>query len=188
MLLHPYLLTIWRYVDPLYFALTRLEYPCSDRKRGVFRVRLTRYKGKDVVLSDGIIICKNDLLLKIHLHNVKLAYDLSSIKNEISKGRSIFRQVLESMPLLTTFILNHPEESKIKGIIGITIINKGFGPLGFDCIPPENKLYLWLKKTTQIPIYLLSCPRVSRRRIKKQHPVYLMMSKEKLIEKYKKPF
>lgn len=186
MLFRPFLLTIWKYMDPLYFALTRLQYPCPDRKDGVFRVRLTRYKGKDVELSDGIIINKNDLLLKIHLHNVRLVQEFSNIKNELSKGRAIFIQVLQSMPHLTTFILNHPEEAKIKGIIGITLINKGFAPLGFECVLPENKLYLWFKKTSQIPIYLLSCSRVSVRKIKKIHPVYLIMSKEKLIEKYKK--
>lgn len=184
MLLRPFLLTIWRYVDPLYFALTRLQYPCQDQKEGVFRVRLTRYKGKDVVLSDGIIICKNDVLLKIHFHNARLLQELSNINHELSKGRAIFKQVLQSMPHLTTYILNHPEKAKIKGIIGITLINKGFAPLGFECFLPENKFYLWFKKTTQIPIYLLSCSKLSVRNIKKHQPVYLIMSKEKLLEKY----
>jgi hypothetical protein len=187
-LLRPFFLTIWRYIDPIYFALTRLEYPCSDRKKeGVFRVRLTRYKGKDVVLSDGTAISKNDLLLKIHLHNVKLLRNLSGIKNELSKGKAIFQQILDSMPLLTAFILNHPEAGRIKGIIGITLIDKGFERLGFECFLPESKLYSWYKKTLQIPIYLLSCSKISLRNIKKHHPVYLMMSKEKLFETYKNP-
>lgn len=188
MLVRLVLLSIWKYLDPVYFSLTRLQYLCPDRKaEGVFRVRVTRYKGKDVVLSDGIMICKNDLLLKIHLHNVRILEDFSTIKNELSKGRAIFRRVMDSMPHLAAFILNHPEEARIKGIIGITLINKGFRPLGFECILPENKLYTWFKKTSQIPIYLLSCSRVSVASIKKHHPVYLMMSKEKLMEHYKRP-
>lgn len=188
MLVRWVLLFIWKCLDPIYFSLTRLQYLSSNRKgEGVFRVRLTKYKGRDVVLSDGTMICKNDLLLKIHLHNVRLLHDFSYINNELSKGRGIFRRIMDSMPLLTSFILNHPEEARIKGIIGITLINKGFRQLGFECVLPENKVYSWFKKTLQIPIYLLSCSRVSVANIQKHHPVYLMMSKEKLMEKYKRP-
>lgn len=188
MLVRAVVLSIWSYLDPLYFSFTRLQYLVQDRNRqGVFRVRLTRYKGKDVELSDGSIIRKNDLLLKIHLHNVRLLKDFSCITNELSKGRGIFKRVKDSMPLLAAFMLNHPDEARIKGIIGITLINKGFRPLGFECVLPENKLYCWFKKITQIPIFLLSTSRFSMENIKKHHPVYLLMSKEQLIEKYKKP-
>jgi len=179
-------LSIWRVLDPLYFSFTRLQYPCLDhREEGVFRVRLTRYKGKEVILSDGIRICKNDLLLKIHLHNVRLLRDFSYRNSELLRGRGIFKRVMESMPSLTSFILNHPEEARIKGIIGITLINKGFRPLGFDCIVPQNKYYSWFKKMMQLPIYLLSCSHISAKGIRKHHPVYLMMSKERLTERYK---
>ncbi|WP_394138145.1 YkoP family protein [Cytobacillus oceanisediminis] len=188
MMVRSILLIVWGYLDPIYFPFTRLQYPASDQEReGVFRVRLTKYKGKDLELSDGIIIRKNDLLLKIHLHNVKLLNEFNNIKSELSKGRGIFKRVKESMPVLTTFILKHPEEAKIKGIIGITLINKGFSPLGFECILPENKLYCWFKKTFQLPIFLLSCSKISVANVKRHRTVYLMMSKEKLIEKYKQP-
>jgi hypothetical protein len=109
------------------------------------------------------------------------------MKKELLRGRGVFKRVMDSMPLLAEFILNHPEEAKIKGVIGITLINKGFRPLGFECALPENKLYSWFKKTSHIPIYLLSCSRISVAHIKKHHPVYLIMSKEKLMEKYRRP-
>jgi hypothetical protein len=137
-------------LDPIYFSLTRLQYLCPDRKGdGVFRVRLTRYKGKDVVLSNGVLICKNDLLLKIHLYNVRLLQGFTYNMNELLKGKGIFRRVTDSMPLLAEFVLNHPEETRIKGTIGITLINKGFRPLGFECVLPENKFYSRFKKIQQ---------------------------------------
>ena len=177
--------TVWCWLDPIYFSLTRLQYICPGQKeKGIFRVRLTKYKGRDIVLSDGIKICKNDYLLKIHLHNIRIIKNFSGMKNELKKGRLVFKNVMESMPLLTDFILNHPEESRIKGIIGITLINKGFRPLGFESILPENKFYIWFKKTIQTPIFLLS--KSGHAGINEHRPVYLMMSKEKLMEKYKK--
>lgn len=187
MLVRAFFLTIWHYFDPIYFSLTRLQYICPDRKEnGVFRVRLTKYKGRDIVLSDGIKISKDDLMLKIHLHNVKLLEDFSHLKNGITKGRVVFKRVKESMPFLASFILNHPEKDRIKGVIGITLIRKGFRPLGFECVLPKNKLYCWFKKASQLLIFLLSRSSISDVNIKKIYPVYLMMSKEKLFELYHK--
>lgn len=180
------LLSIWKFFDPYYFSLTRLQYLCPNRKgEGVFRVRLTKYKGNDIILSDGILISKNDLMIKIHLHNVRLLHEFYSIKNEVLKGRRVFKQVMESMPLLAEFVFNHPEKNRIKGIIGITLINKGFKTLGFECIQPKNKLYSLYKKTSHLPIYLLSSSRFSLANLKKHHPIYLMMSKEMLMKNYK---
>ncbi len=88
------LLSIWYLLDPLYFFFTRLTL-IDKRQSNVFRVRLTRYKGKDVILSDGTRIKKNDVLVKIHLHNVKLLKELRLLKARsegdyaISEGISI---------------------------------------------------------------------------------------------------
>lgn len=184
MLVRGILLSIWNCLDPIYFSLTRLQYLCSDRHgQGVFRVRLTKYKGKEVVLSDGTKICKNDLLLKIHLHNVRLLQNYL-LKNELAKGRCIFKNILESMPLLAEYVSHHPAEGNIKGVIGVTLINKGYRSLGFECIHPKNKYYSMFKKAQQIPIYLLSSSNISVSDIKRHQPVYLMMSKEKLLKKY----
>ncbi|MBT2638023.1 MULTISPECIES: hypothetical protein [unclassified Bacillus (in: firmicutes)] len=180
-------ISMWSWIDPLYFWFTRLQYICPESKdKGMFRVRLTRYKGKEVILSDGIKIRKNDLLLKIHLHNVRIFKDVARIKNDVSRGRFVFRGVMESMPLLSDYILNHPENSNIKGIIGITLINKGFKPLGFECIQPDSKIYARFKQLMQTPIWLLSNSHPLSGKKGIQCPVYLMMSKEKLLEKYKR--
>jgi hypothetical protein len=93
--------------------------------------------------------------------------------------------VQDSMPHLASYIYNHPDKERIKGVIGITLLNKGYKPLGFECAFPENKFYTQFKKLSQLFIYVLSSSSISVANIKKHHPVYLMMSKEKLLEKYK---
>lgn len=66
-------LNLWGWIDPIYFRFTRLDYVENHLgKRTIMRVRLTKYKGREITLSDGTVIHKNDLLLKIHLHNIKL--------------------------------------------------------------------------------------------------------------------
>jgi hypothetical protein len=157
-----YLLSFWNILDPLYYLITRLEY--LDRHSGILRVRITKYKGNEVLLSDGTVIKKNDKLVKIHLHNVKLLSDLKSIPCSVRRGRIIFRKVHMSMPLITEYIHNHKESNKIKGVIGITMLYKGVEKLGFDTFQPCHPLYRLYKRITQAPLYILSAehPKISK--------------------------
>ncbi|WP_019241241.1 MULTISPECIES: YkoP family protein [Bacillus] len=180
------LIKIWLFVDPFYCSFTRLRLITSSLESdGVFRVRLTKYKGNDVILTDGTEVFKNDLFLKIHLHNVKVLNDSLNVKNEMLKGRQLYRKVKNSMPSLASFIRTHPDSERIKGVIGITMINKGYLSLGFDCVFPQNKMYSLYKKISHIPIYLLSKKNFSMEVLKKERIVYLMMSKDKLLDSYK---
>ncbi|KKI90331.1 hypothetical protein WQ54_20400 [Bacillus sp. SA1-12] len=177
-----YLLTFWNILDPLYFLLTRLNY--IDRHSNIFRVRITKYKGKAVVLSDGTMINKNDTLLKIHLHNVKLLNELKNVKCSVRRGRIIFQKVHMSMPLIAEYIHNHKDRNDIKGVIGITMLYKGADKLGFETVRPNSSLYIFYKWLTQAPLFLLSAERANIFKI--PDPYYLFMSKEKLEQTYNK--
>jgi hypothetical protein len=179
------ILSIWKILDPIYYLLTRLQYIESEgNQKAIFRVRLTKYKGKDVVLSDGTMICKNDVLLKIHIHNVQLLSELIKMENQLYRARCFYKKIVKSMPLLAEYLHNHPDEQSIKGIIGITMINKGYRQLGFECFSPQNSFYRLCKTTSQLPIYFLSTSSFRVKNMKKHNLVYLMMSKDKLIRKY----
>lgn len=185
MIIRPLLLSLWWYLDPLYFRLSRLEYPGTGPGIGsVFRVRLTRYKGSDVQLSDGTVIHKNDLLLKIHLHNVKILKRCPSNRHDLARGWDVFRQVKRSMPHLADYIRSHHKGRDIKGIVGITLLSKGFAPLGFECIAPASRMYACYKKISHLPIYFLSSTTFSLRSFLSQRSVYLIMSSEKLLDQY----
>lgn len=171
---------IWKCIDPFFYSCSRLHYINSNQS--VFRVRVTKYKGKNLILSDGTQILKNDLLLKIHLHNVRLLDEFIRIKNDLIRARMIYKLVQNSMPSLADYLRGHPEEANIKGIIGITTLSKAVRPLGFECFVPSSSLYRNLKKIGQLPIVLLSSP--SYRDFKKNKLHYLFMSKEKLYNKY----
>lgn len=177
------ILWIWKLIDPLFYLFSRLHHIHDDDKNpSIFRVRITKYKGKNFILSDGTKIEKNDLLLKIHLHNVRLLNEYLKIKSELNRARMIYRLVLRSMPALASYLKGHPEEQNIKGIIGITTINKGVRSLGFDCFAPVNRLYKCFKKIGQLPIFLLSNSTLNN--FKKNKLTYLFISKENLYEKY----
>ena len=171
-----YLLTFWKILDPFYYSLTRLEHI------GIFRVRLTTYKGRDVLLNDGTLIKKNDKLVKIHLHNIQLLSELKTVSSSVKRGRIIFRKVHMSLPLLAEFIHNHNQKHEIKGAIGISMLHKGVEKLGFETYLPSNQLYRFYKKMTHIPLFLLSKEQPQFSKIPDTN--YLFISKEKLKNIY----
>lgn len=172
-----YFLTVWSIFDPIYFSFTRLKF---IEKHGVFRVRLTRYKGKTIHLSDGTIINKNDLLVKIHLHNVRLIKEMNHIDSDIRKALYIFKQVEKSLPSLANYVKNHPKYEQIQGIIGISGLNKGTSRLGFENFKIQNQLYRRYKHMIFLAIYLLT----SKSQKIKRSPEYLFMSKNVLLKNY----
>lgn len=174
-----YLLTIWNVIDPIYYKFTRLQYVTGkDQQNTVFRVRLTRYRGTSVVLRDGTAIQKNDLLLKIHLHNAKMLKKLYPIKSDIKRAVLIYHQIKDGLPELAKYIQSHDKVDQIKGIVGITSLYKGANRLGFEIVPIKSKIYLLFKQCAFIFIHLFAT------KSRNNHPVYLFMSKEQLLAKY----
>ncbi|WAA13313.1 YkoP family protein [Fervidibacillus halotolerans] len=176
------LLFIWKMVDPIYFFFTRLTY--IRKGENIFRVRLTRYKGYTVILSDGTKIEKNDILLKIHLHNVKLLTEMNHFHNDFQRGNYFYHSVKNSLPELALYLFHHPKQEKIKGLIGITHLKLHKNNLGFDRINIKNGLYRKLKQLTLFPIYFLSTNRYRKNEKRFEEPVYFIMSKSILFEKH----
>ena len=100
-----YLISIWGLIDPLYYHCTRLTY-LPSKEDNIFRVRLTKYKGRNMVLSDGTQINKNDTLVKIHLHNVRLLKELKNMNSEMKKAKMIYHYVKRSLPGIEIYIRN----------------------------------------------------------------------------------
>ncbi len=179
-----YLIKIWSVVDPVYLRCTRLQ--CLEQIIGsanIFRIRLTRYKGREVILSDGTVIKKNDLLIKIHFHNVRILKEIQSMKKK-EKILFLYRMTYNSMPALAIYLLRHERKNQIKGIIGITMIDKGYDRLGFESFSFSSSTYTWMKRISLYPIHLLSSSKSSSPKNKTPIPRYLFMSKDSLCQKY----
>ncbi len=175
-----YLMNAWIYLDPLYFKCTRLQYLEETNKTNtILRVRVTRYKGASFTLLDGTVITKNDLLLKVHLHNVRMLKELDGVTSEMKRAVYIYHMMKRSLPRLATYLSTHQNHEQIKGIIGITSLSSGVGKLGFETAPIKNSFYRTYKKITLLPINYIA----GKKRIGKD-PVYLFMSKQHLLEVY----
>ncbi|WP_260412211.1 hypothetical protein [Alkalihalobacillus sp. TS-13] len=182
-IIRSYAMTIWSLWDPVYYSFTRLTYIEDESpQKCIFRVRLTKYKGAPTILNDGTRINKNDLMIKIHLHNVRLIKEMNHLKNDFQKGIHFYRCVQQSMPFLAAYVEGHEQSSEIKGIIGITLLNQGTQKLGFESFSFKSKLYRIFKMVALLPISLVS--NQSKDSLFGTEPRYLMMSKDKLIGRY----
>lgn len=174
-----YLLRLWSVLDPIYYFFTRLQYVCdSQQHRTVFRVRLTRYKGSPVILQDGTSIKKNDLLLKIHLHNVRIITELYDVPSELKRAVIIYHSVKRALPKLAEYVYEHNREQDIKAIIGITSLFRSADRLGFEMMPIQNKWYRSFKRHSCRFIDLFADYR------DRQEPAYLFMSKQQLFKNH----
>ncbi|WP_338453018.1 hypothetical protein R4Z09_14790 [Niallia oryzisoli] len=179
-----YIISIWGLIDPLYYQCSHLTYlPTKDDN--IFRVRLTKYKGRNIVLSDGTQINKNDTLVKIHLHNVRLLKEFKNVNSEMKKAKMIYSYVRRSLPAIDIYIQNHPHSSEIKGIIGITTLNKGCERLGFEVFNISHPIYKWFKQIAFLPIEMLSSQHSFFHKLKQHKPSYLLMSTDKLSKMYR---
>lgn len=176
----------WGIIDIFYYHLSRLESLAKQHtnQQNVLRVRMTRYKGYNVTLSDGTEINYNDRLIKIHLHNIRILKETKSFKSELKKAKWIYQAVERSLPEVAQFIKEHEKCSEIKGIIGITNLTRRADKLGFETKTISNGIYRRFKWLLQLPIMYLSSSDCSIKSLVKQQPHYLFMSKETLFEKY----
>ncbi|MFC7061679.1 YkoP family protein [Halobacillus seohaensis] len=179
-----YLISIWSIFDQIYFKFTRLSYLSNQgEEENIFRVRPTRYKGRSLTLSDGTNIQKNDMVIKIHFHNVRLLAEIKNVNNEIVKAKVIYKHVTQSLPGVEQYIRSHKNSDNIKGILGITSLNRGCQLVGFEVFNISNPLYKIFKFASFLPISILFGSTPSFR--KKTLPSYLFMSKEKLASMYR---
>ena len=61
-----------------------------------------------MVLSVGTQINKNDTLVKIHLHNVRLLKEIKNMNSKLKKAKVIFNYVKRSLPGIDLYIQNQP--------------------------------------------------------------------------------
>ena len=180
---HAMILPIWGLLDQIYYHCNRLQF--VDRlSENIFRVRITHYKGYPLQLEDGVQIKKGDLLVKIHLHNHLLVRKMEHLQSDVRRALFVHDLVKESMPGLAHFMKSHPLQEQIKGVIGVTVLNRGVKRLGFHCFDLKNPIYRHWKMLYMAPMTAFCQGDLSYLWSKKMEPKYLVMSKNVLLNRY----
>ncbi|RKD26029.1 hypothetical protein BEP19_01230 [Ammoniphilus oxalaticus] len=177
------ILPIWGLIDQVYYHCNRLQF--VDRlEDNIFRVRITRYRGYPLQLRDGTKIEKGDLLVKIHLHNYSLVKKMRHLKSDVRRALFVYEAVKQSLPGLANYLKGHPLESQVKGILGVTVLNRGVRRLGFDTFNLKHPLYSAWKKSYMVPLTAICHGDFNQIFTGKYEPKYLVMGKETLFDLY----
>lgn len=176
-----YMLKAWATIDPVYDKLRNFTSIESEEKISVFRVLVTKYRGPRHELSDGNIIATGDYLVRIHLHNIRLLQHLAPVKSSMKRTLLLYQMVKNALPKLAKYIQEHERSHEIKGICGVTMLNKIVERLGFEIKPVTNPIYRIMKYCSQTPIHYIATGTLGdifdKRRVS-----YLFMSKNQLYK------
>ncbi|RXT13803.1 hypothetical protein [Ammoniphilus sp. CFH 90114] len=179
------ILPLWGVIDYIYYQFNRLQ--LVDRgQENIFRVRVTTYRGKPIYMDDGEVIQPGDLLLKIHLYNYQLMKQMCHLDSDIRRALYVYQAVEQSLPGLAQFVFSHPRANELKGVLGVTLLNRGIKKLGFSSFDIESDWYRTWKKTYMIPMYCICHGQFKLSQTRKLEPKYVIMSKERLFERYLK--
>lgn len=95
----------------------------------------------------------------------------------------LYKKIKASLPHLALYIQRHKNTQEIKGIIGITLLNKGCERLGFESYAISSRSYKWFKQLAFYPIYLLSTPKLNSKGRKKNFSHVFIYVKRMLVKK-----
>lgn len=99
---------------------------------GICMVMLKKHRGKSIVCQDSTVIDDGEWVGELHLDNVSI---LRMIQSEGSDRAAlqIARMLRKSMREINEAFETQPEFTKVKAILGITLLHRGFTHgLGFE--------------------------------------------------------
>lgn len=185
MLVNASLLYAWRLWDQIYYYSSRLQY--VNKNHNVFRVVLLPYWGPELKSNQGMKIEKGDLIVKLHLHNCRLAEIIHHNKNAKALGILLLREVRNSLPGLASFIARHPKSEQIRGVVGTTFLHRGVESLGFSKSPPTMTMTYKIKNYYLRWMLRLMHPDGKERLGRQSEKLTIsrvFMTKEELFERY----
>jgi hypothetical protein len=124
------MLALWQAGDRVYRRIRHFDYEDLDGTN-IFRIRIRHYAGPDIDLPDGGVVEDGDWVGFLHFYNMRLQKLLKGIQSDNRRGIIVAREVRRSLPELAEFIRNHPRSTRIKALMGVTLLNRGVEPFGF---------------------------------------------------------
>lgn len=158
-----------------------------SKEDNIFRVVHKIYKGVPLQTKSGDWIETGDKILKIHIHNYRLAQLIQNKQSEVHLAILLRNIIKQSLYGLSEYIQSLPNEYKVKGIIGTTMLNRGAERLGFTTHEVSRPLYNSWKELQNIWMYLLVHPQglqYIKKYRKRLQPKHLVMTTEELLQRY----
>ena len=135
---------LWLKWERLFIRLFRLR--PIDEKDPFLRLRIRKYAGSfPIRLEDGEVIRKGDLVAELHFDNELLMRLGAESRSIVHLTVQLIRRMEELMPRLSE-LLRRPEYRDVKGLYGVSLINRGPQRFGFTVLDLPKGLYATVTK------------------------------------------
>lgn len=179
------LFRLWRGFDKFMLRLYRIEDVTENGRPTVFRLTLRRYRGKQLLLADGSILRRGDMVGEIHFNN-EVFHQITGSNEPIRLGLLSRQKTVQALTVLAGLITTKSRYQNIKAVIGISLFQRGSRQIGFD-IFDLNPLIRFFVHWYEGLVLMIYHPAGRRRFLpyrKKLIPKLLVMSKKELLQRY----
>lgn len=180
--------SLWMMWESVFDMFTRLR-SVSVSQYGICKLVVRRHRGKSVECNDGHWVHSGDWVGELHLDNRQVL----QLSHSVGPDRAALmtaRMLRNSLKQISLAMDSTPELAKVKALTGITLLHRGiiYG-LGFELHPMKSKWFQWFS-TYYLRLLLTVLHPGGKRRVKqsteKLNPMMLMMTKQALMERYRK--
>ncbi|MCL6458815.1 MAG: polysaccharide deacetylase family protein, partial [Gorillibacterium sp.] len=128
-----------------------------DPENTFLQVRIREYTGDETLaLEDGEQIVKGDRIVELHLNNDQLLKLSRSSRNTTHLAIQMVRRIKELLPHISLLMQTDPAYRDVKGLYGITLINRGPEHLGFTVFDlPKGPFSFFTKFYLRLLLYVL---------------------------------
>jgi peptidoglycan/xylan/chitin deacetylase (PgdA/CDA1 family) len=159
-----------------------------DPDNTFLQVRVREYTdNKPITLEDGETFAKGDRILELHLNNDTLMQLGRTSRNSTHLAIQMIKNIRALLPQITHLIETDPRYRDIKGLYGITLINRGPEQLGFTVLDlPRNPFSFVTKLYLRLLMYILHPQGKARLKTKTELlvPKIIAMSSKELEQRY----
>lgn len=108
---------------------------------GMFHYRIRAYHGQTLHLPDGQQIDNKDQVVELHFDNKRLFQVMSNSRSLMQVAITMIREVEKALPGMAQQLAARRELGKVRGIYGISMINRGSESFGFTVIDLPRGLF-----------------------------------------------
>lgn len=176
---------LWMKWESMFHFMFQVQ--CVDRDTQFLHLRIRKYDGKTIELPDGECIQPGDRVAELHLDN-RMLYSMGrNARTSMHLAIGLIREMGQTMPKIADFILNDPDYSDVKGLYGVSMINRGPAQFGFTVLDLPKGIFAVLSKWYLRMLMSIVHPQGSHRLHRKSEmlvPKIIVMSRKELLRRY----
>jgi hypothetical protein len=144
------IVSLWLLWERGFHLAFRLETLATEKP--IFHIGMRTYKGETVNLRDGEQVVSGDSYVELHFDNRRLYEFSKGSRSSVHLAIQFVRAVEHALPLLAQKLAAEQKYHDVKALLGISMIHRGAGHLGFDVKPMPKGLFA---KVTNMYLHVL---------------------------------